>query len=86
MLKEGATIPFKTIKISCINTAYTMSCDLRKRWIVTEGQKVHNFIFFAFFLFEYTAILHGYFLISPKPFSPLLDHFRVLICIENHFG
>ena len=31
MLKEGATIPFKTIKISCINIVYTMSCDLRKR-------------------------------------------------------
>ena len=66
MLKERATIPFKSIKISCINTAHTMSCDLRKRGVivtkghVTEGQKVRNIIFFVF-LFQYTAILHGYF-------------------------
>ena len=43
MLKEWATIPFKTIKISCVNTAYTMSCDLRRDGVtvmegyVTEG-------------------------------------------------
>ena len=42
MLKEGATIPFKTIKISCINTAYTMSCDLRKRWSHCHGRTCHG--------------------------------------------
>ena len=67
MLKEGATISFKTIKISCINNAYTMSCDHERAGVivteghVTERQKVHNFIFFVFFLFQCSAILHGYF-------------------------
>ena len=42
MLKEGATIPFKTIKISCINTAYTMSCDLRIRWSHCYGRTCHG--------------------------------------------
>ena len=30
MLKERATLPFQVIKISCINTMYTMSCELRE--------------------------------------------------------
>ena len=42
MLKEGATVPFKTIKISCINTAYTMRCDLRKRWSHCHGRTCHG--------------------------------------------
>ena len=30
MLKEGATLPFQMMKISSINTTYTMSCELRE--------------------------------------------------------
>ena len=86
MLKEGATIPFKTMKISCITIAYTMSCDLRKRWNHchgrTKGTQLYIFCFLLVSVHSNTAWL---FLICPKPFSPLLDHFWVLICIENHF-
>ena len=91
MLKEGATIPFKTIKISCINTAYTMSCDLRKRWSHCHGRTCHGrtkstqLYIFCFLLVSVHSNTAWLFLICPKPFSPLLDHFWVLICIENHF-
>ena len=90
MLKERATIPFKATKISCINIVYTMSCDLRKRSShchgrhLTEGQKVHDFIFFCF-LFVSVHNTAWLFLICADPFSPLLDHFWVLICFENPF-
>ena len=85
MLKEGATISFKTIKISYINTAYPMSCDLRKRWSHCHGRTCHgrtkstrlyNFCFLLVSVHSNTAWL---FLRCPKPFSLLLDHFSVLI-------
>ena len=49
----GATIPFKTIKISYTNTAYTMSCDLRKRWshchgIMSWKDKKYTTLYFLF--------------------------------------
>ena len=67
MLKEGVTISFKTIKISYINTAYPMSLTSERDGVIVKeghvmvGQKVNDFIIFVFFLFQYTAILHGYF-------------------------
>ena len=87
----GATIPFKTIKISYTNTAYTMSCDLRKRWshchgIICHGRtKSTQLYIFCFLVVSVHTNTPWLFLICPKPFSPLLDHFWVLICIENHF-
>ena len=42
MLKEGATLPFQTIKTSCINNAYTMSCDLKERWSQPHGRTCHG--------------------------------------------
>ena len=51
---------------------------------VTEGQKVHNFIF-CFLLVLVHSNTTWLFLIYPNPFTPLFDHFWVLICIENPF-
>ena len=42
MLKEGATLPFQMTKISCVNTAYTMSCDLREKWSDRHGRACHG--------------------------------------------
>ena len=50
-----------------MNTAYPMSLTSERDGVIVKeghvmvGQKVHDFIIFAFFLFQYTAILHGYF-------------------------
>ena len=60
----GGTIPFKTIKISCINTAYTMGCDLRKRWNHCHRRTCHErtkstqhyYFFLLLLLFQYTEI------------------------------
>ena len=52
---------------------------------VRERQKVHNFIFFCFLLVAVHSNTVWLFLMCPKPFSPPLDHFWVLICIENPF-
>ena len=91
-LKKGATLPFQMIKISCINTAYTMSCDLREKWSHRQGRTCHRrtkstqLYIFCFLLVSVHTNTISLFLICPKPFSPLLDHFWVLICIENHFA
>ena len=91
MLKEGATLPFQMIKISCINIAYKISCDLRERWSHRHGRTCHGrtkstqLYIFCFLLVSVHINTVWLFLIFPKPLSPLLDHFWVLICIENPF-
>ena len=86
MLKEGTTLPFQMIKISCINTTYTMSCDLRERerWSHHHG-KTKSTQLFCFLLVLVHSNTVWLFLICAKPFSPFLDHFWVLICIEDPF-
>ena len=74
MLKEGATISFKTIKISCINNAYTMSCDHRKSWSHCHGGTCHGktkstqLYIFCFLLVSVLSNTAWLFLISPKSF------------------
>ena len=52
MLKEGTTLPFQIIKISCINTTYTMSCDLIVYVVFMESSsqkdKKHKTLYFLF--------------------------------------
>ena len=89
MLKEGATLPFQMTKISCVNTQWAVTSE-RNGVIITEGHvmegkkstQLYNFCFLLASLHSNTVWL---FLECPKPFSPLLDHFWVLICIENFF-
>ena len=91
MLKEGATVPFKSIKSSCINTAHTMSCDLRKWWSHCHRRTCHGrtkstqLYILCFLLASVHSNTAWLFLIYPKPFSPLFDHFWVFICNENLF-
>ena len=74
------------IKISCINTAYTMSWDLRERWSHRHGRtKSTRLYIFCFLLVSVHSNTLWLFLICSKPFSPLFGHFSVLICIENPF-
>ena len=86
MLKEGAAPPFQMIKMSCINTAYTMSRDLREMWSHRHRRtKCTRLYIFCFVLVSVHSNTIWLSLICPKPFSPLLDHFWVLIYIENPF-
>ena len=48
MLKEGTILPFQMIKISCINTTYTMSCDLREREMESSSRKDKKHTTFLF--------------------------------------
>ena len=89
-MKEGTIPPFQMIKISCINIAYTMSCDLRERWSHCHRRTCHRRtkstqIYIFCFLVSVHSNTVWLFLICPKPLSPLLDHFWVPICIENPF-
>ena len=89
MLKERATITFKTIKISCINTAYTITCDFRKRWSHCQGRLCHErtkrtkLYIFSFLLVSVHSNTAWLFLICPKPFSLLLDHFRCSFALKT---
>ena len=59
-----------------------MSCDLRERWSHRHGRtKSTQLYIFCFLLVSVHSNTVWLFLIHPKPFSPLLDHFW----IENPF-
>ena len=68
-----------------------MSCDLRERWSHCHGRTCHGrtkstqLYIFCFLLVSVHSNTVWLFLICLKPFFPLLDHFWVLICIENPF-
>ena len=88
MLKERATLPFQVIKISCINTMFTMSCELREMesssWKdMLQKDKKYTTSYFCFLLVLVHSNTVWLFLICPKQFSPHLDNFWVLICIES---
>ena len=61
-----------------------MSCDLREMESSPQKDKKYTILYFCFLISVYSNTV-WLFLICPKPFSPLLDHFWVLICIENFF-
>ena len=89
MLKEGATIPFKTIKISCINTLCTMNCDLRKRWSHCHERTCHgrtksiHLYIFCFLLVSVHSNTAWLFLICPKSVCPLLIIFRYSFALKT---
>ena len=67
-----------------------MNCDLRKRWSHRHRRTCHKRTKSTrLYIFCFLVSMHSntvwLFLICPKPFSPLIDNFWVLICIENPF-
>ena len=88
MLKERATLPFQMIKISSINTAWTVTSEREmESWSqkdMSQKDKKYKIYIFCFLVSMHSNTV-WLFLICPKPFSPLIDHFWVLICIENPF-
>ena len=68
-----------------------MNCDLREREMESWSQKdmSQKDKKYKIYIFCFLVSMHSntvwLFLICPKPFSSLIDHFWVLICIENPF-